>query len=150
MILFYLASTSRVFEAVFFKINIWRVSIYTIIQNKFGTYAKRLQCYLGFTPHDIGILNHLLEDSPKQVRAIGFNPYSEIYPYECHSTCDLVYDKNLHASVTLSWLSSIKTRRMIFGGTNETVVYDHLDQNAQIKIFKQSISSLGKKLRFAI
>ena len=33
---------------------------------------------------------------------------------------------------------------MIFGGTNETVVYDHLDQNAQIKIFKQSISSVGE------
>lgn len=109
-----------------------------------GLMQKDCNVIWDLAPHDIGILNHLLEDSPKQVRAIGFNPYSEIYPYECHSTCDLVYDKNLHASVTLSWLSSIKTRRMIFGGTNETVVYDHLDQNAQIKIFKQSISSLGK------
>ena len=28
---------------------------------------------------------------------------------------------------------------MIFGGTKETVVYDHLDEDQQIKIFKQSI-----------
>tara|TARA_B100000963_G_scaffold289786_1_gene259389 strand:+ start:12904 stop:13920 length:1017 start_codon:yes stop_codon:yes gene_type:complete len=109
-----------------------------------GLMQKDCNVIWDLAPHDIGILNHLLEDSPKKVRATGFNPYSEMYPYECHSTCDLIYDNNLHASITLSWLSSIKTRRMIFGGTNETVVYDHLDQNAQIKIFKQSISSVGE------
>tara|TARA_Y100001970_G_C14248497_1_gene870025 strand:+ start:2565 stop:3569 length:1005 start_codon:yes stop_codon:yes gene_type:complete len=90
-------------------------------------------------PHDIGILNYILNIDPIKVRATGFNPFEEIYDFECHSNCDLVYENNLFASITLSWLSSIKTRRMIFGGTKETVVYDHLDQGQQIKIFKQGI-----------
>ena len=90
-------------------------------------------------PHDIGILNYILDYEPVKVRATGFNPFEDIYDFACHSNCDLVYENNLFASITLSWLSSIKTRRMIFGGTKETVVYDHLDQDQQIKIFKQSI-----------
>ena len=90
-------------------------------------------------PHDIGILNYILDSEPIKVRATGFNPFEEIYDFACHSNCDLVYENNLFASVTLSWLSAIKTRRMIFGGTKETVVYDHLDKDQQIKIFKQSI-----------
>lgn len=90
-------------------------------------------------PHDIGILNYILDAVPIKVRATGFNPFEDIYDFACHSNCDLVYENNLFASITLSWLSSIKTRRMIFGGTKETVVYDHLDEDQQIKIFKQSI-----------
>ena len=90
-------------------------------------------------PHDIGILNYILDSEPIKVRATGFNPFEGIYDFACHSNCDLVYENNLFASVTLSWLSAIKTRRMIFGGTKETVVYDHLDEEQQIKIFKQSI-----------
>ena len=90
-------------------------------------------------PHDIGILNYILDSEPIKVRATGFNPFEEIYDFACHSNCDLVYENNLFATVTLSWLSAIKTRRMIFGGTKETVVYDHLDEDQQIKIFKQSI-----------
>ena len=90
-------------------------------------------------PHDIGILNYILDSDPIKVRATGFNPFEEIYDFACHSNCDLVYENNLFASITLSWLSSIKTRRMIFGGTKETVIYDHLDNDQQIKIFKQSI-----------
>ena len=90
-------------------------------------------------PHDIGILNYILDSEPIKVRATGFNPFEGIYDFACHSNCDLVYENNLFASVTLSWLSAIKTRRMIFGGTKETVVYDHLDEDQQIKIFKQSI-----------
>ena len=90
-------------------------------------------------PHDIGILNYILDAVPIKVRASGFNPFEDIYDFACHSNCDLVYENNLFASITLSWLSSIKTRRMIFGGTKETVIYDHLDKDQQIKIFKQSI-----------
>ena len=90
-------------------------------------------------PHDIGILNYILDIDPIKVRASGFNPFPNIYDFDCHSNCDLVYENNLFASITLSWLSSIKTRRMIFGGTKETLVYDHLDENQQIKIFKQNI-----------
>ncbi len=90
-------------------------------------------------PHDIGILNYILDAVPIKVRASGFNPFEDIYNFACHSNCDLVYENNLFASITLSWLSSIKTRRMIFGGTKETVIYDHLDNDQQIKIFKQSI-----------
>jgi predicted dehydrogenase len=101
-------------------------------------------------PHDIGILNHILGLEPMKVRATGFNPYEDIYNFECHSNCDLVYENNLFASITLSWLSSIKTRRMIFGGTNETVIYDHLDNENQIKIFKQSIlpSEVDSSIQF--
>ena len=106
-----------------------------------GLIQKDCNVIWDLAPHDIGILNHLLEDTPNTVRAAGFNPFNEIYKFDCHSSCELVYGENLHASLTLSWLSSIKTRRMIFGGTKETVVYDHLDEEAQIKIFKQSITS---------
>ncbi len=106
-----------------------------------GLIQKDCNVIWDLAPHDVGILNYLLEDMPNVVRATGFNPFDKIYEHDCHSSCELIYGDNLHASLTLSWLSSIKTRRMIFGGTKETVVYDHLDQDAQIKIFKQSITS---------
>ena len=100
-------------------------------------------------PHDIGIINYILDDIPIKVRATGINPFTN-YQYECHSTCELVFKNDLHVSLTLSWLSAIKTRRMIIGSNQNTIVYDHLDTESQIKIFDHSIqhNNVDKDIQF--
>lgn len=100
-------------------------------------------------PHDIGIINYILDDIPIKARATGVNPFTN-YQYECHSTCELVFKNDLHVSLTLSWLSAIKTRRMIIGSNKNTIVYDHLDTKSQIKIFDHSIqyNNVDKDIQF--
>jgi predicted dehydrogenase len=100
-------------------------------------------------PHDIGIINYILNDTPTKVRATGIKPFKN-YKYDCHSTSELVFREELHASLTLSWLSAIKTRRMIIGSSQNTIVYDHLDEESQIKIFDHSINytDLNKDTQF--
>ena len=81
-------------------------------------------------PHDIGIINYILDDILIELgqRVLTL---SQIIIW-CHST-ELVFKNDLHVSLTLSWLSAIKTRRMIVG-SNQNIVYDRLDTESQIKI----------------
>src|SRR6185369_13530045 len=42
----------------------------------------------------------------------------------------------------LNWLSPVKIRRALIGGSRKMVVYDHLDADQQLKIFDKGIDLL--------
>jgi predicted dehydrogenase len=50
----------------------------------------------------------------------------------------------------LNWLSPVKLRRTLIGGSRKMVVYDHLDVDNQIKIFDKGVDLLEDQERYKV
>lgn len=74
--------------------------------------------------HDLSIIDFLSGGAePNKVKAVGQRTYSE---KESVTFLTMQYDTFL-ASITASWLSPIKERRILIAGTKKMLVYDDVD-----------------------
>ncbi|MBE0432196.1 Gfo/Idh/MocA family oxidoreductase [candidate division WOR-3 bacterium] len=71
--------------------------------------------------HEFALLDHLLGEMPRAVSGIGaaYHGKQEEIAYIA-----LFYGNGIIAHVNVSWLSPVKIRRLVIGGTDQTVIYD--------------------------
>jgi len=87
--------------------------------------------------HDISILDFLFGRLPRSLAATGschVNPELEDVAY-----LSLDFGGNLLASVHVNWLSPVKIRHLIIGGSRKSLVYNNLDPVEPIKIFDRGV-----------
>lgn len=84
-------------------------------------------------PHDISILNYLLNSKPKEVMAFG----------QCFLRKDiedvvfaiLKYPNNILAEIHVSWLDPAKERKLTLVGSKKMLIFDDLNNEMPIKIY---------------
>lgn len=90
-------------------------------------------------PHDVSILNFLLDDVPLEVKASGAS-------YLQDGIEDVVfvmarYRNNILAEIHVSWLDPAKERRMTVIGSKKMLVFDDLDNEMPLKIYDKRIDT---------
>ncbi len=103
-----------------------------------GLFQSDVNVVWDLAVHDLSIMDHLLGVTPKSVHATG----------ACHAGngiediayCAFSFDNNLIANLNVSWLSPVKVRQMLIGGTKKMVVYDDLTPMEKIRIYDKGIS----------
>jgi len=88
-------------------------------------------------PHDLSIIDHLLQRSPVGVIAVGASHGGHRHADVAHVYLD--YGDDLVASLHLNWLSPVKIRHFIIGGSRKSVVYNDLDQSEPVKVYDRGI-----------
>ena len=102
-----------------------------------GLFQEDVNCLWDLAPHDLSIIDHIIDD---EVIAVEVSGYCHVNP----TTPDIVY-MTLHyardrvAHFNLSWMSPVKIRRFIIGGTRQMLVWDDLDQDEKIRIYNSGI-----------
>ncbi|HXG08802.1 MAG TPA: Gfo/Idh/MocA family oxidoreductase [Gemmataceae bacterium] len=89
-------------------------------------------------PHDLSIVDYLLGRMPRSLAATG----------TCHTGNDiedvaylnLDFGKNLIASFHINWLSPVKVRHLIIGGSKKSIVYNDLDLAEPIKVYDRGFT----------
>jgi predicted dehydrogenase len=105
-----------------------------------GLFQQNTNVIWDLAPHDIAISSYVLGEYPSRVRATSINALKIEGVEESYANCEYFFEKSEVLMTSLvSWLSPIKLRRMVFGGTNQTIVYDHLDYEVPLKIFNQRV-----------
>jgi len=102
-----------------------------------GLFQPDVDVIWDLAPHDLSILQYLLERLPRTVSALGssHNPTGAVDVAYLH----LDYGEGLTAHLHLSWLSPVKVRRMIVAGTKQSLIFDDLDQDAKIKLYDHGV-----------
>ena len=102
-----------------------------------GLFQQDVDVIWDLAPHDLSILHHVIGRAPKTVAAMGsvHNPSGFADVAYLH----LDYGDELTAHLHLSWLSPVKVRRMIFAGTQQSVIYDDLEPAEKIKIYDHGV-----------
>jgi predicted dehydrogenase len=87
--------------------------------------------------HDLAILDYLIGKRVAAVSATGGIHRASEHP--AVAALSLEFETGFFAHLMVSWLSPVKLRRMILGGTQSTVVFDDLSSDEKIKIYDSGI-----------
>jgi len=88
-------------------------------------------------PHDLSIMDYLLDQNPVAVSALG----------SCHVGNDLAdiayltleFKNNLIAHFHVNWLAPMKIRKTLIGGTRSMIVYDDTEASEKVKVYDKGI-----------
>jgi predicted dehydrogenase len=89
-------------------------------------------------PHDFSILDHLYPLPPKSVSAIAGKHFG--YPLEDIVYVTVRYDSNFISHFHLNWLSPVKVRLTLVGGSKKMIVYDDMESNEKVKVYDTGVT----------
>lgn len=102
-----------------------------------GLFQNDVNVIWDLAPHDISIINHLVDLDPVAVTAVGISHTSN--GLEDIAYVHIEYPGQLIAHLHLNWLAPAKIRRTLIGGTNKMIVYDDMEPSEKVKIYDKGI-----------
>ncbi len=102
-----------------------------------GLFQHDVNVIWDLAPHDLSIMDYLLEKEAIAVSAVG----------SCHVGNDLAdiayltleFENNLIAHFHINWLAPMKIRKTLIGGTKSMIVYDDTEASEKVKIYDKGI-----------
>lgn len=103
-----------------------------------GLFQSDVNVIWDLASHDLSIMDYVVPDRPQSVMAIGGR-------HTDHGIEDIAYvtvtfDGELMAHFHVNWLSPVKIRRIIVGGTKKMIVFDDLDPAEKVKIYDKGVT----------
>jgi predicted dehydrogenase len=89
-------------------------------------------------PHDLSILTRMIPQPPKYVSAIGSDHTGRGLADMAYMTVQ--YANNLIAHFHVNWLSPVKVRQILIGGTRQMVVYDDMEPSEKVRLYDRGIT----------
>jgi predicted dehydrogenase len=103
-----------------------------------GLYQPDVNVIWDLAPHDVSIINYLLESSPTHVSAWARGNVIEGVEDVAH--LQLEYEQPaLNAYVHVSWLDPKKVRRVTVVGSEKMAVYNDVDPNEPIRVYDMGV-----------
>jgi len=100
-----------------------------------GLFQHDVNVIWDLAPHDLAIMNHLIDAEPQCVSATG----------QCHlngledMAYVTVYFANMLAHVNVNWLSPVKVRTTLIGGEKKMVVWNDLEADEKVRIYDKGV-----------
>ena len=107
------------------------------IRANFGILQDDINVIWDLAPHDISIMDYLLRRSPLSVCATGSSHTGR--GLEDIAFLTFHYSNNLIGHVNVNWLSPVKIRQLLFGGTRKMIVYDDTEPSEKVKVYDRGI-----------
>lgn len=101
-----------------------------------GLYQPDVNVIWDLAPHDVSIVNLLLDRTPQTVSAWGSSHAGS--PYEDVAYLRLDYGETT-ANIHVSWLDPAKVRRVTVVGSKRMAVYNDLLDDARLQIFDKGV-----------
>jgi predicted dehydrogenase len=116
---------------------------YDAVRINLGLFQRDLNVLWDLAPHDFSIMSHLIDKEPVSVSAVGSSPVRwDGWRRESIAYITVEYGDGMLAHMHVNWLSPVKIRRILIGGSRKIVVYDHLDPDNQVKIFDKGVDAI--------
>ena len=100
-----------------------------------GLFQHDVNVVWDLAPHDLAIMNHLIDAEPESVSATG----------QCHLNGleDMaylsVYFPSMLAHISVNWLSPVKVRTTLLGGEKKMVVWNDMEADEKVKVYDKGV-----------
>ncbi|WP_229668713.1 Gfo/Idh/MocA family protein [Edaphobacter acidisoli] len=108
-----------------------------------GLFQRDVDVIWDLAVHDLAIMDYILPSSPCAVAATGINHLFGGVENLAYLT--MFFDENVIAHVNVNWLSPVKVRRTLVGGSKQMVVYDDMEPSEKIKVYDKGVTVNGSR-----
>lgn len=102
-----------------------------------GLFQHDVNVIWDLAPHDISIMDFVIDHHAEAVVATGADHVGNGMEDVAYLT--VYYPNNIIAHIHVNWLSPVKIRQTLIGGTKKMIVWDDNDPSEKIKIYDKGI-----------
>ncbi len=130
--------------------DIGKVKYFDSTRINLGLIQQDVNVLWDLAPHDISILDYLLDDVPHSVNATGVSHIHNGVENIAYLTVN--YESNILAHFNCSWSSPVKIRMMLVGGDKKMIVFNDMEPTEKIRLYdtNHSVSSDEEKRRVLV
>ena len=111
---------------------------YDSTRTNLGLLQKEVNVMWDLAPHDLAIIDYCFKIFPKKILATASHNFKASKNFEmAHIT--LEYDNGFTAHIHVSWVSPIKLRTVLIGGSNKMIFFDDIEPDEKIRIYDKGI-----------
>ena len=102
-----------------------------------GLFQHDIDVIWDLAPHDVSILTYLIPDKPQYVSAVGTDHTGRGLVDVAYLT--LHFANNFIAHFHVNWLSPVKLRHNLIGGSRRMLVYDDMEPSEKVRVYDRGI-----------
>jgi len=110
---------------------------YDSVRVNLGIFQHDINVIWDLAPHDLSIMDYLLGPKARALCAHGRGHFDT--GLEDVAYVSVFYDNNLIAHFHLNWLSPVKMRRTVVGGSKKMLVWDDLNAEETLKVYDKGM-----------
>ena len=107
-----------------------------------GLFQSDVNVIWDLAPHDFSIMDHLISEKPAAISAIGASRVQGLIEDIAYVT--VKFRSGLLAHFHVNWLSPVKIRRIIIGGSQKMIVFDDLNPDEKIKVYDKGVTLIDE------
>lgn len=101
-----------------------------------GLFQHDVNVIWDLAPHDLSIMDHLIEKKPQCVVASG---QSHLNGLEDLAYLTIYFDDRVIAHINVNWLSPVKVRTTLIGGEKKMLVWNDLEPDEKVRVYDKGI-----------
>jgi predicted dehydrogenase len=102
-----------------------------------GLFQQDVNVIWDLAPHDISIMDYLMPFKKLEVSATGSHYYGNgIVP---KSLLTVYMENNVVAHINVSWVSPVKIRQTLIGGSSKMILYDDVQPSEKVKVYDKGV-----------
>jgi len=128
----YTSAVQKIRE-LFTNKEIGRLKYFDSTRINLGLFQSDSNVIWDLAPHDISIINHLVDENPISIQTTGVSHLDNGIENIAYLT--MKYQSGLIAHFNCSWASPVKIRKILIGGDKKMVVYDDIEPSEKVKVY---------------
>jgi predicted dehydrogenase len=102
-----------------------------------GLFQHDVSVLWDLAPHDLSIMDHIMNVQPEAVVATGANHLNGLADM---AFITFYFPNNIVAHVNVNWLSPVKVRTTLIGGRDKMLVWNDLEPDEKIKVYDKGVN----------
>ena len=101
-----------------------------------GLFQHDVNVIWDLAPHDLSIIDHLIQDTPEAIVATG---QTHLNGFEDIAFITIYFPDKVIAHINVNWLSPVKVRTTLIGGEKKMLVWNDLEADEKLKIYDKGV-----------
>jgi predicted dehydrogenase len=118
------------------KGKLGEIMYFDSVRVNLGLFQHDTNVIWDLAPHDLSIMDYIIGLEPIGVSALGASHFNEM---EDIAYLSVRYNNQLLAHFHVNWMSPVKVRKILIGGSKLMVVYDDMEPSEKIKVYDKGV-----------
>lgn len=120
-----------------------KIFYFDSVRVNLGLFQHDVNVIWDLAPHDLSIMRYIIDKQPQRVSAVGMSHVDSQLENIAYMT--IYYEDSTLAHFHVNWLSPIKVRQIMIGGSEKMIVYDDMEPADKVKVYDKGVDLQADK-----